>query len=73
MTDEQLRHECEVRWLLRLFVAEGKEGVDRYIALVTKHRGQACADRLLADVRAQHELGNRGERGDWRERMREAA
>ena len=70
MSDEDLetfRHRCEVLWLLRKYGAEGKEGVNRYIDLVRKARGDAMADRLLADTREQHRRGNRGfEKGEWR-------
>lgn len=69
MTDDDLerfRHQCEVRWLLRKFGAEGKEAVSRYVAMVRDKRGDAMADRLLSDCREQWRLGNRGFDGEWR-------
>lgn len=63
---ERFRHECEVRWLLRKFCAEGKEALNRYVGLVREKRGDWMADRLLADTRAQYALGNRGFDGEWR-------
>ncbi len=73
--DERYRHECEVRWLIRKFIAEraarGKakaaEAVERYLRLVADKRGSSAAERLRLDAREQLRLGNRGEDGDWRE------
>jgi len=68
MTDdpETFRHQCEVRWLLKRFGAEGKEAVNRYVDQVRAKRGDWMADRLIADTRAQYALGNRGFDGEWR-------
>lgn len=63
---ETFRHRCEVRWLLKKFGVEGKEAVSRYVAMVRDKRGDAMADRLLADTREQYALGNRGFDGEWR-------
>lgn len=75
--DERYRHECEVRWLIRKFIAEraarGKakaaEAVERYLRLVAEKRKHdpSAADRLRTDAREQIMRGNRGEDGDWRE------
>lgn len=65
---EEHRHRSEVRTLIGFAVAGGGwEPVTRYLALARKKRGDAGADRLAADVKAQWKLGNRGEKGDWRE------
>ena len=45
-TDEQHRHECEVRTIAKW---QGLEIAD-YLRLVEKHRGRSAADRLHSDV-----------------------
>lgn len=49
MTD-QLRHECEVRMLVRMYQTSGKEAVREYLALVEKHRGKEAHDKLRMDA-----------------------
>jgi hypothetical protein len=50
---EEFRHTCEVNWLVRKIdhAKDKKLAADEYIALVRKHRGNAAADKLLADTR----------------------
>lgn len=75
--DDEHRHRCEVRALLRMRQLEGREWVRAWlygstgpdgkrVRGVADIRGQAAADRLAADAAEQWRLGNRGERGDWR-------
>lgn len=66
-------HQCEVRDVLRRLKVGGEEWLEGFIVKVRTARGDAPADALLAEVKAQHRLGNRGEYGDWREAVREAA
>ncbi len=64
---ERHRHRCEVRTILRKYAAEGISGVDQFIELVAKIRGDSAAARLREDAIAQWKAGNRGNEGDWRE------
>lgn len=63
---EDYRHQCEVRWVLRLRVREGVRRAREYLEGVGKQRGVAAAQRLRQDCRAQWEAGNRGKHPDWR-------
>ena len=60
---ELWRHQCEVRYCL----TKGSEWFKEYIVGVAKARGKEAADRLRADVRRQHALGNRGEGDEWKD------
>lgn len=64
---ELQRHRCEVRTILRTYVAEGIAGVDRRIQQISEKRGAEPAARLREDAIAQWQAGNRGKDGDWRE------
>lgn len=66
--DDTHRHQCEVRWLIRKYRAEGREGVERYLRLVAEKRKHdpGAAERLRVDAREQLRLGNEGGDGDWR-------
>jgi hypothetical protein len=44
---EQYRHECEVKYIIRLPSKQERAG---YIARVRKHRGDVSADKLEGDV-----------------------
>lgn len=60
---EEYRHQCEVRWVLRL------RAKDRMASL--KYLNKACPRRtmpLRKDCEEQWQLGNRGEKGDWRQK-----
>lgn len=66
--DEQHRHRCEVRMLLRLRGQRGREEAREWIEELAKRRGgQEAVEKLRADCTAQWQAGNRGEFGDWRE------
>jgi hypothetical protein len=78
---EAYRHQCEVRQLLRWRQEKGREWAHEFIngrietmasgrrAPVVKgvrqQRGDAAADRLMEDCRAQWAAGNTGEDGVW--------
>lgn len=47
-TDEAYRHECEVKWLVRL----APPAIKTYLVAVEKKRGPAAAERLRQDARA---------------------
>jgi hypothetical protein len=63
---EAFRHQCEVNWLLRKIDAakDKKAAMHDYIDLVRKARGDAAADKLIADSRDQWGKGNRG--NEWK-------
>ena len=67
--DDTHRHQCEVRYVVRKYGAEGREGVERYLRLVAEKRKHdpSASDRLRTDAREQIRRGNRGEDGDWRQ------
>lgn len=64
-SDEEHRHRCEVRSVLRWRVSDGGDWVREWLAGVAKARGQAAADRLRDDARDQWAKGSRGEPGVW--------
>jgi hypothetical protein len=64
---ERIRHQCEVRQVLRWRVEHGREWVRDWLAGVAKRRGHGAADRLDADAREQWTRGNRGAVSDWRQ------
>lgn len=49
-TDEQFRHEYEVRDCIRRFYPDG-DRMAAHLDLVGRRRGKVAADRLRADVR----------------------
>ena len=63
ITEEVLehRHRCEVRAVLAWRVEDRGKAMD-YLARVKGDR----REKLEKDCRIQWELGNRGEKGDWR-------
>jgi len=71
-TEEQHRHRCEVRQLLRWRQERGLAWVRDWLAGVERKRGAEAAQRLRADGSEQWLRGNRGERGAWFEPHRPA-
>lgn len=79
--DEEHRHQCEVRQILRWRREKGSGWVHEHIngrsevaasgrkltvvKGIRQQRGDAAADRLLADCRAQFSAGNTGADGEW--------
>ncbi len=63
MNDEEHRHQCEVRYVLQLRVQDRNKAME-YLSLVREKRKET---QLEDDCRKQWELGNRGDKGDWRE------
>lgn len=61
---EKERHECEVRYVLRMRV-ESRERALNYLKGVEEKRPRGI-DKLRKDVIEQWKLGNRGVHGDWR-------
>ena len=59
-SDEQYRHECEVRQVLQWRAERGSEWVRDWLGRVEKSRGKEAADRLRNDARREWERGNRG-------------
>ena len=47
---ENFRHACEVRNVVARYRKDGGEAVKEFLAQVSKHRGQAAADRLRTDA-----------------------
>jgi hypothetical protein len=61
---EQERHRCEVRQVLRWRVEDRNKAIE-YLNLVREKRKEK-AKQLEDDCKKQWELGNRGDKGDWR-------
>lgn len=62
---EQERHRCEVRYVLQLRVQDRNKAME-YLSLVREKRKEK-AKQLEDDCRKQWDLGNKGDKGDWRE------
>ncbi len=63
ITEEDLRHRAEVRYVLAIRATNRDEAM-KYLSLVQEKRD---AKQLIDDCKKQWELGNRGDKGDWRE------
>jgi hypothetical protein len=63
--DEEYRHQCEVRQVLRWRAEDRNKALD-YLARVRKARGDAVAEKLSNDCKEQWARANRGIKGDWR-------
>jgi len=76
LTEEQekFRHQCLVRWLLKLRAVDRNEA-HRWLNGYTKENGRWVAgwnqrhpgSSLEADAKDQWAKGNRGVHGDWRD------
>jgi hypothetical protein len=64
MNDEEHRHQCEVRYVLQLRVQDRNKAME-YLSLVREKRKEK-AKQLEDDCRKQWELGNRGDKGDYK-------
>ena len=62
---EDERHRAEVRYVLKLRVQDRNKAME-YLSLVREKRKEK-AKQLEDDCRKQWELGNRGDKGEWRE------
>jgi hypothetical protein len=62
---EDERHKAEVRYVLQLRMQDRNKAME-YLSLVREKRKEK-AKQLEDDCRKQWELGNRGDKGDWRE------
>ena len=51
---EDWRHICEVKFIARMPTRDDRK---RYLAGVKKHRGDAAAQRIIADLRAMLDQG----------------
>lgn len=63
MNDEEYRHQCEVRTLIRERIEFGDGHLLKF--LNNKHV-EKRRDRLEYDIQDQWKKGNRGTHGDWR-------
>lgn len=63
-SSEEWRHQCEVRYVLRL-TAKSPRKATEYMNLVEDKSPQRHK-QLKLDCRRQWELGNRGEAGVWK-------
>lgn len=61
--DEQHRHRCEVRQLLRWRVQHGRDWVREWLAAAARRRD---TQQLRSDATEQWARGSRGQHGDWR-------
>jgi hypothetical protein len=66
LSDEQHRHRCEVRQVLRWRTEHGREWVFKWLDALPHYRGAELAAQLRYDAVNQWNLGNRGAVGDWR-------
>ena len=64
---EEERHRCEVIQILR-WRAQDRNRSSEYLQLVRKMRGCNAADKLEKDCKEQWDRGNKGLRGDWRDK-----
>ena len=65
ITEEDLRHRAEVRYVLAIRATNRDEAM-KYLSLVQKKRKEK-AKQLIDDCKKQWELGNKGQWGDWRD------
>ena len=65
ITEEDLRHRCEV-WQVLRWRAENRDKAVSYLQLVRQRRDEAAANKLERDTKEQWAKGNRGIKGDWR-------
>lgn len=61
---EKFRHECEIRYLLRLRTTD-TDAAYLYLTKVQAKRGIPAATKLLEDSRRQWKWGGRGKQGQW--------
>ena len=66
-SSEEYRHKTEV-WVVLRWRAQDRNKSSEYLQLVRKMRGNNAADKLEKDCREQWERGNRGLKGDWRDK-----
>lgn len=59
---ETYRHQCEVRWCLKMRKEFGKSWLIKYLNSITNKQRQ---DKLRIDIWNQWTLGNRGEDKTW--------
>jgi hypothetical protein len=64
---EEYRHRCEV-WVVLRWRTLDRNKSSEYLQLVRKMRGNNAADKLEKDCKEQWERGNRGLKGDWRDK-----
>ena len=62
-TDEEYRHQCEVRYWIKL---RKEEGLQEFRRLISTHRLGDRRPSVMRDIQDQYFKGNRGEKGDWR-------
>jgi hypothetical protein len=65
VTDDELRHRCEVRQLIRWRAERTKEWLGGFLDDIERRRGRAAAERLRIDIARQWSAGNRGAHGEW--------
>jgi hypothetical protein len=59
---DEYRHQCLVRWLISMRIADRARAMQWLQEWQRRHPGST----LERDVRQQWALGNRGAKGDWR-------
>jgi BMFP domain-containing protein YqiC len=64
-SDEQYRHECEVRAWILYRTKEGKEALRERFRNIERKRSKKAVERLKNDFLEQWNAGNRGESGLW--------
>ena len=62
-TDEEYRHQCEVRYWIKI---RKEKGLQEFRRLVQTHGLDSRRSSVMRDLQDQWLKGNRGEKGDWR-------
>jgi hypothetical protein len=62
LTDEQYRHQCEVRYWIKL---RKEEGLQEFRRLISTHRLGDRRPSVMRDIQDQYIKGSRGEIGRW--------
>jgi len=60
---EEYRHQCDVRWLLKVRLEQGLHGFRRYVEVSGLYKRWPKVEK---DFNAQWRKGNRGNNNDWK-------
>ena len=63
MTDETYRHQCEVRYWIKL---RKEKGLQEFRRLISTYELGSRRPSVMRDIQDQYIKGNTGNKGDWR-------
>ena len=63
MTDEEYRHQCEVRYWIKI---RKEKGLQEFRRLISIYDLGIKRPTVMRDIQDQYIKGNRGEKGDWK-------